>query len=115
MTKQDVRIVVSTAPAGVAHDIARLLVGEGLAACVNCLPGVRSVYRWEGEIRDEPETLLWVKTTEARVEALTERLRSVHPYEVPEVLVIAPEGGHEPYLEWVRESVSQAPARRSRG
>jgi periplasmic divalent cation tolerance protein len=109
MANTEVRVLVSTAPAGVAHDLARLLVGEGWAACVNLLPGVRSVYRWQGEVRYEPETVLWIKTTAARAEGLVERLRSVHPYEVPEVLTLTPEGGAGDYLEWVEAAVSEPP------
>jgi periplasmic divalent cation tolerance protein len=115
MANTRVRVLVSTAPAGVAHDIARLLVGEGWAACVNLLPGVRSVYRWQGEVRDEPETLLWIKTTAERVEGLVERLRSVHPYEVPEVLALTPDGGYGEYLRWVEEAVAEAPERPAAG
>ncbi len=100
----DARIVVSTAPPGVAHDLARRLVEERLAACVNVLPGVRSVYRWKGGIQDDPETVLWIKTTAERLPALEERVRALHPYEVPEVLVLTPSSGTADYLAWIRES-----------
>jgi periplasmic divalent cation tolerance protein len=100
----DVRIVVSTAPPDVAHGIAKALVSERLAACVNLLPGVRSVYRWKDAVQDDPETLLWIKTTEPRLGALSARLAALHPYEVPEVLVLAPLEGSTAYLDWVRAS-----------
>jgi periplasmic divalent cation tolerance protein len=106
-------VVLSTAPPGQAHEIARALVAERLAACVNLLPGVRSVYRWKGSLQDDPETALWIKTTPERLAALAERLRALHPYEVPEVLVLSPLSGSSDYVGWVRESCeSDAPAGR---
>jgi len=108
MSSADGGIVVAftTAPTvDQAADIARTLVTEGLAACVNVIPGVRSIYSWKGEICDEPEALCVVKTRADRVEALRARLIEVHPYEVPELVVLDVRGGHEPYLQWVTSSV----------
>jgi periplasmic divalent cation tolerance protein len=76
-------------------------VGERLAACGNVVPGVRSIYRWEGEITDEPEVLLVLKTVQSRVQELIARTRELHPYQVPEILVLEVETGHAPYLDWV--------------
>ena len=77
-------VVLVTVPSGRAHELARTLVHERLAGCVNVLPGVHSVYRWEGEVAEEPETLLLVKTTGERYPDLESRIRGMHPYEVPE-------------------------------
>lgn len=98
----DVRVVLVTCPhADAAAELARALVEEGLAACGNILPGLRSIYRWEGRVVDEPEVLLLLKTTAGRFEALRERVVALHPYQVPEVLSLAVEAGHAPYLAWV--------------
>ncbi len=97
----DVRIVFVTAPPDGAHDLAHTLVEERLCACVNVVPGIRSVYRWEGAVRDEPESLLILKTSSARVEALARRLEAIHPYETPEFLALRPDSGLPAYLAWV--------------
>ena len=95
-------VVFSTFPnEDKAADIARTLVSEQLCACVNLVPPVRSIYRWQGEICDERETLAIMKTTRERFEALRERLIELHPYEVPEVIALGVEAGHPPYLDWV--------------
>jgi periplasmic divalent cation tolerance protein len=100
-------VVLITAPdAETALSLARALVQERLAACANVVPGVRSLYRWQGELRDDAEVLLVVKTTRARCEALAARVRDLHPYELPEVLALPAAGGSEAYLEWVRRECS---------
>jgi periplasmic divalent cation tolerance protein len=105
----DVRVVLVTCPhAEAAASLARTLVQERLAACGNILPGLRSIYRWEGEVQDEPEVLLLLKTTAARFESLRERVVALHPYQVPEVLSLAVEAGHAPYLAWVAGGVDAA-------
>ena len=86
-----------------AAAIARALVEERLAACVNVVPGVRSIYRWEGAVQDEAETLLIVKTRAERAQALEARVRALHPYQLPEVLRVEVAGGSPPYLAWVLE------------
>jgi len=82
------------------------LVAERLAACVNLLPVMTSVYRWEGRVEENQECQLVIKTAEGRVRALIERLRTLHPYAVPELLVIQASEGSEEYLRWIRDSVS---------
>ena len=98
----NVRAVLTTAPsAEVGGLIARTLIEERLAACVNVIPGVRSIYRWEDDIQDDPEVVLIIKTQADRCEALAARIEALHPYDVPEVLVLPAVGGSVPYLRWI--------------
>jgi periplasmic divalent cation tolerance protein len=94
------------------HDVgarlARLLVEEQLAACVNLLPGVRSIYAWKGEVKDEAEVLCLIKTRAELFRALKDRISEEHPYEVPEILGVVPTVANEPYLGWLAE-VTGAP------
>lgn len=95
-------VVFSTFPnAEVAATVARTLVDERLCACVNLVPAVRSIYRWQGSVADEPEVLAMIKTTDERRAALQARLVELHPYDVPEALAIPIAGGHADYLAWV--------------
>lgn len=96
-------VVLVTAPPEAADSLARTLVDEGLCACVNVLPGVRSHYRWKGEVQSDAEAMLLIKVAEAGIPALRGRLLSLHPYELPEFLVLAVDAArsHEPYMRWV--------------
>ncbi len=94
-------VFVTTPTAERAAELARALVEERLAACGNVVPGLRSIYRWEGKVHDEGEALLVLKTTRARFEALRERVLALHPYEVPEVIALPIEAGSAPYLAWI--------------
>lgn len=99
-------VILVTAPtADVAAGIARTLVEEGLVACGNVIPGLRSIYRWEGKVVDEPEVLLVLKTERRLVGPLKERLPALHPYEVPELLALGVEDGLPAYLKWMAASV----------
>ncbi len=89
-----------------SEHFARTLVEEGLATCINRLPGVRSTYRWEGQVSTDSEELLLIKTTAARFEALKARLLELHPYELPELIAVPVEHGHAAYLDWVRAGVA---------
>jgi periplasmic divalent cation tolerance protein len=97
-------VVLCNCPPDRAVDIARPLVAEGLAACVNVLPGVRSLYVWEGAVHDEAETTLLIKVAAEKVDALRERLRALHPYEVPEILALPVDTARSDpdYVAWVR-------------
>jgi len=86
-----------------AINIAETLVEERLAACVNLLPGVRSVYRWQGELQRAEEVQLMIKTTRDRLDALTARIVELHPYELPEVIAVEVAGGLAAYLDWIGE------------
>jgi periplasmic divalent cation tolerance protein len=88
-----------------AEALARALVEERLAACVNLVPRVHSIYRWQGEVEAADEVLLLIKTTEEHVGALLRRLATLHAYEVPEVLVLGVETAAAPYLAWLEASV----------
>lgn len=87
-----------------AERIADALVGERLAACVNIVPGLRSIYRWQGEVRHDAETLLLIKTTRTRYPALQARLLALHPYELPELVAIELADGLPAYLRWVADA-----------
>lgn len=100
-------MVLVTAPdAATAESLVRRLVDERVVACGNILP-VTSIYRWEGAVEHTPETLVIFKTDEAGADRLVRRVPELHPYEVPEVLVLPVEGGHRAYLEWVHSNVGE--------
>jgi periplasmic divalent cation tolerance protein len=102
----DALIVFMTVPdADAGAAIGRVLVEEKLAACVNVLPGIRSIYRWQGQISDEGEALCLIKTRAALYDRLRERATALHPYQVPELLAVSPSDGNEPYLRWIGEQV----------
>ena len=99
-------ILVSHPPVG-ADKLARSLVDDGLAACVNIVPGARSIYRWEDETHDEQEVLLLVKSAREPLEELVEIISERHPYRCPEVIVIPVTGGLQRYIQWVEETSSR--------
>ena len=99
-------VVLCTVPsAAEGVRVARALVEERLAACVSLVERVRSIYAWEGEVCDENECLLVIKTRAERFELLATRIVELHPYDVPEVIATPIVAGHAPYLQWVDESV----------
>jgi periplasmic divalent cation tolerance protein len=98
-------VVLVTCPsAEKAAEIARALVEERLAACGNVVPGIRSIYRWEGKVHDDAEALLVLKTARGRFDELRRRVEALHPYQVPEVIALVVEAGHASYLDWIAES-----------
>jgi periplasmic divalent cation tolerance protein len=102
----DLVIVLTTVPAGDAGDaIVRALVDERLAACVNILPPMFSTYRWQGAVARESEQQLVIKTMRTAIPALEARLRELHPYDVPEFVVLDITGASDAYASWVRENV----------
>lgn len=108
MATEAIVAFVTTPNAEKAAEIARALVEEGLAACGNVVPQLRSMYRWQGKVFDEPEALLILKTQRSRFEALRARVVALHPYECPEVIALPVEEGHAPYLAWIASNVSPA-------
>ncbi len=98
-------VVMTTLPADAdGPAFGRALLSERLAACVNLLAPMESVYRWEGRVEQESERQVIIKTTRDRLNALWDRVRELHPYEIPEFIVLAIADGNEAYLKWVGES-----------
>ena len=100
------KLLLCTIPTPEAQQFARLLVTDLGAACVSVCDSVTSVYRWQGEVCEEQETLLMIKVASSRVEALREALVEKHPYDLPEVLSLAVDeaSSFAPYIEWVERS-----------
>ncbi len=100
-------VVLVTCPPDRTAQIAKPLVEDKLAACVNILPALRSIYRWKGQLCDESEALLVIKTRAALFEELRRRVLELHPYEVPEVIAFPIQAGHPDYLRWLAESTQR--------
>jgi len=99
------KVVFVTAPENDSGRIARILVEKKLAACINVI-SVQSIYRWNEKIEDEREHLLIIKTNELKIEQLKETIQEIHPYKVPECIVLPIEDGLSAYLNWISESTS---------
>lgn len=109
-SQSDFALVYTTAPdLGVAEAIGSQLVEEGLAACVNVLPGMRSIYIWQGEVQKDDEVVALIKTRAALVATVISRIEELHPYEVPAAFAIPTSGGSTEFLKWVNEQVSGSP------
>ena len=105
MIDKEILVLLSTCPdAATAERIGRELVGASLAACVNVVPGLRSIYRWNGAVQVDEEVLMILKTSADRLSEVRERLVDLHPYDVPEVVALPVADGHHPYLQWVVDS-----------
>ena len=104
-----VLLALSTFPdAEIARRISNQLVSEHFAACANILPSVESIYRWKDKIESGNETLVLFKVNEVRQAAFQDKLRSLHPYDVPEIIFVPVTGGLPEYLQWVAENCGQA-------
>ena len=104
----DALIILCTCPdEATASKLAKGLVSEQLAACVNILPGIRSIYRWDGAVSDDAEVLMVIKSLAARFEALETWLLEHHPYDVPEVIGLPAENVTAKYLAWIEHSVGK--------
>ena len=102
----DKRIVLSTAGSEPeAHKIARHLVEQELAACVNILPRIESIYRWQAKVETNREWLLLIKTTAEKFPAVRDAIRELHSYELPECVAVSIEDGSPEYLQWLADSV----------
>src|SRR6267143_2125535 len=107
---EQILLALSTFPdAETARKISNQLVAEKLAACANILPAVESIYRWKEKIESGNETLVFFKVSEDRQSAFQDKLRSLHPYDVPEVIFLAVVSGLPEYLHWVSENCGQTP------
>lgn len=103
--RMDALLCLCTCPdAATAERLAASLVEERLAACVSLVPGLRSIYRWQGAIQRDEELLLLIKTTRARYPALQARLPALHPYELPELLAVEVADGLPAYLRWLADA-----------
>ena len=103
----DYIVVYVTAPEDEAVDLARTLVEERLVACVNLVPGLRSIYWWQGKVEDEPEVLCIMKTRSNLFESLRDRVRQLHSYEVEEIIALPILAGNLPYLDWIKENTKK--------
>lgn len=110
MSNPSVHVVLITVPDDEeqAVALARALVEERLVACVNMLPGVRSLYRWQGKVVDDKERLLVCKTTPERLPQLVRRVKELHTYTVPEVLALPVDSGLPDYLRWVADETAKS-------
>ena len=99
--RRGIVVLVTAGSRQTADTIARALVAERLAACVNVLPGIRSIYRWRRRVADDAEWLLLIKSRRSRFAALAARVHALHPYEVPEVVALEIVEGSAPYLRWL--------------
>ncbi|MEA2627412.1 MAG: periplasmic divalent cation tolerance protein [Candidatus Binatota bacterium] len=107
MSAGEIVVLVVAGSVDDAARIGRTLVEERLAACANVVPEVRSIYRWKGEIADEREALLLLKTRRALFVEIERRIRELHPYDTPEVVALEIAAGSERYLSWVRAETSR--------
>jgi periplasmic divalent cation tolerance protein len=102
-------LVVSTANTlKLAEEIALALVENHEAACVNIVPGIRSIYRWEGKVTEDEEFLLLIKSVDERFEAIRSRIRGIHTYQIPEVIVLPITAGDGDYLDWLRRQLADS-------
>lgn len=99
--EQALLVITNLADAASAQQLARALVEQRLAACVNMLPAVHSIYRWEGAVEEAGEVTLLIKTTAARYPALEQAIVALHPYELPEVIAVPVSAGLPAYLGWI--------------
>lgn len=100
------QVVLCTVPdTDTAETIATALVTEKLAACVNIVPGITSVYRWKGAVENDAECLLLIKTSAHSWSALESRIGSLHPYELPEIIAVPIQTGQQDYLQWIKDSL----------
>jgi periplasmic divalent cation tolerance protein len=106
---EKILLALSTFPdAEIARRISNQLVSERFAACANILPSVESIYRWKEKIESGTETLVFFKVSEDRQSAFQDKLRSLHPYDVPEIIFVPVATGLQEYLQWVSEKCGQA-------
>ena len=101
--EQALLVMTNLADVASAQILARALVGQRLAACVNMLPGTRSIYRWNGAVEEDAEVTLLIKTTTARYAELEQAIRALHPYELPEVIAVPVSAGLPAYLAWIAQ------------
>lgn len=99
-------LVLVTCPPAESEKLACALVQERLAACVNIIDGVRSIYLWQDKLCNEKEDLLVIKSNNTVWEALRNRVKALHSYDVPEIISMPVQDGHKPYMDWVNQAIS---------
>lgn len=103
-----VRLILSTfADEGAASPVIHALLDERLIACGSIVPGIRSIYRWKGNVEESAEVQVILKTTAETASRCMARLRALHPYEIPEIIELEPSSVDDPYASWIRESLSR--------
>jgi periplasmic divalent cation tolerance protein len=105
MTSDAIVVLVTAADPEEAMRLAEMLVEKRLAACVQILPEMQSVYRWKGKVESQTEVLLIAKTTRAKIEDVEKEVRELHSYQTPEIVAFPLTAGSSPYLEWLKTSV----------
>ena len=105
--EQALLVITNLPDAVLAGALARQLVEQGLAACVNTLAGVKSVYRWQGAIEEANETCLLIKTTQSAYSQLELAIKAAHPYDLPEIIAIPIVAGWPPYLDWITQETKK--------
>lgn len=98
-------VIVTTSKLEEAEHIAEKLVKKSLAACVNIVPKIRSIYRWEGKVEHSRETMMLIKTVDSKVKKLKKQIKKLHSYDVPEITVLKIDDGDEEYLNWINSVV----------
>lgn len=101
----EIVVLTTTDSQSLAHRLANELVSEGLSACVNVLPGIRSIYMWEGKLCDDVESLLIIKSRAERFEEIRSKIRELHTYQVPEIIALPISAADANYVRWLRELV----------
>ncbi len=102
------QLILSTSPnVEIAEQIAQALVTDKLAACVNILPEIKSIYTWQGKIASEQEVQLIIKTKVEMFTAVSDKITQLHPYDVPEIIALDITQGYQPYLHWIDESLTK--------
>lgn len=108
-SQEQILVLVTAPDRETAQAIARPVLQKRLAACVNILPGLTSLYHWEGEIQQDQEVLLLIKTRAALLDELIPVIQGMHPYQVPEIIALEIAGGEKKYLEWILQETLNAP------
>ena len=106
---KEIMILSTTDTMDLAETIASTIVREGIAACVNIIPGIRSIYRWKDKVCDDSELLLIIKSTEENFEPVRNRIRQLHSYDTPEVIAVPVTAGDPDYLNWLHAQVKHRP------
>ena len=106
MSNASCQLILCTCPtSAIAEQLASLLIDQRLAACINIVPGLTSIYRWQGKVEKDTEVLLLIKTTQDRYAAVANAIQQHHPYELPEIIAVTVDEGSPDYLRWITSSM----------